>query len=98
MDLWSYHEPCPGSGSTWTVGIPIHKAAILGRCLHLAVAGTGYEKAHSCHVFPDPPELEAYGLLDTRGADTPFDIGHRHCMRFHDRLLAADDYPATEIM
>jgi NTE family protein len=74
--------------ATWTADTPFDKAAILDRCFHLAVAGTVYEKARCCHVFLDPPELEAFGLLDTRDADTLFDIGYRHCLTFRDRLLA----------
>lgn len=86
----NYIAPCPAERS-------LHKAQIIDRCFHLAIASNVYKKAHYCHVFLDPPELEGFGMLDTKDADKVFEIGYRHCMGSRNQLLAAEGHPATKI-
>lgn len=66
---------------------PWHKADILDRCFHLAIARSVYEKAGRCHIFLDHPGIAGIGMFETKKADELFDIGYRECMRHRNELL-----------
>lgn len=67
---------------------PWHKAYILDRCFHLAIAKNVYEKAACCDLFLDHPGLAAFSLFDTHRADEIFDIGYRETLLRRDQWLA----------
>lgn len=67
---------------------PWHKAYILDRCFHLAIAKKVYEKAAGCDVFIDHPGLSDFGLFDTHKADELFSIGYREALRHRDQWKA----------
>ncbi len=77
-----------GQGEFLPSAHPWHKAYLLDRCFHLAVASTVYQKAPLCTVFLDHPGMSGFGLFDTKKADELFDIGYRECMLYRDKLLA----------
>lgn len=54
---------------------------IIDRCLHLAIGGTVYPKVSRCHFFLDPPEMAAYGFLDSSCVDKVFDLGYQAAMK-----------------
>ncbi|GGA94785.1 patatin-like phospholipase family protein [Puia dinghuensis] len=62
-------------------GRSLHKAHILERCFHLAIARSVYEKAHLCHVFLDHPGLSDFGIFESKDADKLFQLGHEFCTR-----------------
>lgn len=67
---------------------PWHKAYILDRCFHLAIAEKVYEKAAGCHLFLDHPGLSAFGIFDMHRADELFDIGYKQMLLHRDQCLA----------
>jgi NTE family protein len=67
---------------------PWHKAYILDRCFHLAIAKNVYEKAAGCDLFLDHPGMSAFGIFDTHRADELFDIGYKQTLLHRNKWLA----------
>lgn len=67
---------------------PWHKAYILDRCFHLAIAKNVYGKAAGCHLFLDHPGMADFGIFDTHRADELFDIGYQQMLFHRDQWLA----------
>ena len=73
-----------------------HKAYILDRCFHLAIAKNVYEKAGGCDLFLDHPGMSGFGLFDTHRADELFDIGYRQAQLHRDRWIALAHDPCQQ--
>jgi len=67
---------------------PWHKAYILDRCFHLAIAKEVYEKAAACDLFLDHPGMCVFGMFDTHRADELFDIGYKQALLHREKWLA----------
>ncbi len=56
------------------------------RCYHISISTSVYSKAHYCDLFIEP-DLNSYGMLDTKKADIIFKKGYEATMEVQDRIL-----------
>ena len=64
--------------------------ATIERCYHISISTSVYSKAHYCDLFIEP-DLNSYGMLDTKKADIIFKKGYEATMEVKDRILKLAD-------
>ncbi len=67
-------------------GRGLSRMATLERCYHISISASVYSKAHYCDLFIEP-NLNSYGMLDTKKADIIFKKGYETTMEVQDKIL-----------
>lgn len=67
-------------------GRGLSRMATLERCYHISISTSVYSKSHYCDLFIEP-ELQKYGMLDTKNAESIFKKGYEATMEVKERIL-----------
>lgn len=67
-------------------GRGLSRMATIERCYHISISTSVYSKAHYCDLFIEP-DLNSFGMLDTKKADIIFNKGYEATLEVKDRIL-----------